>query len=190
MSTIVQAFSLPDHQVRDHKAATADVPLYTDLFQGDQDFDLVSDINDDFFEDEIMNEDDKTMNQDNSDENGEDVCDCEKDLLQGDIDELRAKFDDGRGDKLFAQYRAQEGEYQGQYKVILLGALMMRVGAKIQDHDFQHLRDLVPQINCNEGYTMAIWDDGFRGPGKRQFLAAMNHYKAGVPRNFGAARYD
>jgi uncharacterized paraquat-inducible protein A len=27
-------------------------------------------------------------------------------------------------------------------------------------------------------------DDGFRGPGKRQFLAALDRYQSGVPRSF------
>lgn len=65
---------------------------------------------------------------------------------------------------------------------------MMRAGARIRADDLQHLRDLVPQVTCNEGYALPLWDDGFRGPGKRQFLAALDAYEAAVPRDFRAAR--
>lgn len=90
----------------------------------------------------------------------------------------------GLGDRLLAKYRAKENEFDGKYRLILVGALMMRRGAKIRDVDLQHLRDLVPQINCNECYTLPIFDEGFRGPGKRQFLAALDHYQSGVPQSF------
>lgn len=161
--------------------------ISTGLFEGDQDLDLVSDINHDVFKDD---QPDKT-NTAKIDQpaNDEVEFDPSKDLLLGDIAAIRAKLDsDGTGDALLARYRAAEGEYQGRYKVLLLGALMMRAGARIRPDDLQHLRDLVPQVTCNEGYTLPLWDDGFRGPGKRQFLVALDAYKEGVPRDFQAAR--
>ncbi|KAF3763819.1 hypothetical protein M406DRAFT_262923, partial [Cryphonectria parasitica EP155] len=66
---------------------------------------------------------------------------------------------------------------------VLLGAVMMRVGAKIKDEDFQYLRELVPRIVSHDGYTSPLADLGFRGPGKAQFLAALDNYKPGVPRS-------
>jgi hypothetical protein len=101
------------------------------------------------------------------------------------VTSVRRKLDsDGRGDKLFDMYRAKENEDSGKYRLILVGALMMRAGAMIREADMQYLRQLVPQINCNEGYVLPIFDEGFRGPGKRQFLAALDHYQPGTPRNF------
>ncbi|KAH8890210.1 hypothetical protein GQ53DRAFT_650879 [Thozetella sp. PMI_491] len=100
------------------------------------------------------------------------------------IPAIRAKLDSGLGDEIFEKYRAKEGEMGGKYRVILVGALMIRAGAQIKPDDFQHLRDLVPMIHCSEVYAMAHCDDGFRGPGKAQFLAALDHYQPGTPRRF------
>jgi hypothetical protein len=104
----------------------------------------------------------------------------------------RIKFDRGLCDKLFDKYRALEKDvkpfYDPKYVVVLLGALMMRAEAKIRDDDLKHLRELVPQIPSREGYNWPLNDDGFRGPGRAQFLAALDHYKAGVPRSFQEAR--
>lgn len=98
---------------------------------------------------------------------------------------MRAKLDtDGAGTALLARYRAKEGEYQGQYRVLLFGALMMRAGAQLSNEDRQHMRALVSQVNCNEGYMWPLGDDGFRGPGQRQFLVALERYQVGVPRDF------
>ncbi|KAI0882090.1 uncharacterized protein GGS22DRAFT_171496 [Annulohypoxylon maeteangense] len=47
-----------------------------------------------------------------------------------------------------------------------------------------HLRELVPRINCNSGFTLPTHDQGFRTPGRAQFLAALDHYQPGVPRNY------
>ncbi|KAI1765701.1 hypothetical protein GGR53DRAFT_489415 [Hypoxylon sp. FL1150] len=41
----------------------------------------------------------------------------------------------------------------------------------------QYLRERVPRITCNPGCAFPIFDIGFRGPGKAQFLAAMDNYK-------------
>lgn len=101
------------------------------------------------------------------------------------VNSVRQKLDtDGLGDRLFAMYRAKESEYGGKYRMILVGAVMMRAGAKICNADLRHLRDLVPHINCNEGFVLPLFDEGFRGPGRRQFLAALDHYQPGTPRNF------
>lgn len=117
----------------------------------------------------------------------------QKHSIYPDIDAavVREKLDSGLGDKLFDEYRAEENDYGGslfdekrKYLVIVLGALMMRVGAKIREADIQHLRELVPDIPCREKWIYPLMDNGFRGPGKRQFLVALDHYQAGTPRCF------
>jgi hypothetical protein len=60
----------------------------------------------------------------------------------------------------------------------------MRAGAKIKDDDMQHLRELANRFPGKEGYQWPLSDDGFRGPGKAQFLAALDNYKPGTPRNY------
>lgn len=101
--------------------------------------------------------------------------------------EVRSLLDaDGVGDELFKKLRAKESEDEGEgeYRVILLGSLMMLAGARIRPDDLQHLRKLVPKIHCSHGYALPLWDSGFRGPGRAQFLAALDHYQPGVPRDF------
>ncbi|KAI8625847.1 hypothetical protein F5Y19DRAFT_239428 [Xylariaceae sp. FL1651] len=60
----------------------------------------------------------------------------------------------------------------------------MRAGAKIQESDLQHLRELVPRLNCNTRCVLPMFDWGFREPGKAQFVAALDHYQPGTPRSF------
>ncbi|KAJ5185770.1 Zinc finger MYND-type [Penicillium cf. griseofulvum] len=102
---------------------------------------------------------------------------------------IRQKLDtDNLGEKLFAASRAKENESddmfrEPKYQTIILGALMMRCGARINAADLQHLRDLVPQVVCSPHWT-PFGDLSFRTPGKAQFLAALDHYEPGVPRNF------
>ncbi|KAJ5383204.1 hypothetical protein N7517_001115 [Penicillium concentricum] len=95
---------------------------------------------------------------------------------------------DNLGERLFATCRAKENDtddflQQSKYQTIILGALMMRAGARINAADLEHLRDLVPQINCTSRRTL-FDDHGFRTPGKAQFLAALDHYEPGVARSF------
>ncbi|KAK4034703.1 hypothetical protein C8A01DRAFT_38863, partial [Parachaetomium inaequale] len=53
----------------------------------------------------------------------------------------------------------------------------MGTGAKIKDHDLQYLRQLSSEAESNESYTMPLFDTGFRGPGKRQFLVVLDNYR-------------
>ncbi|GJC83148.1 hypothetical protein ColLi_05986 [Colletotrichum liriopes] len=101
----------------------------------------------------------------------------------------RNQLDSGLGEKLFDKYCAGEKEFQGQYRLILVGALMMRAGAKIKEEHFQHLRDLVPKIECRPGFALPTNDLGFRGPGKAQFLAALDNYQPGTPRDYEEPRH-
>ncbi|KAK7745856.1 hypothetical protein SLS53_002574 [Cytospora paraplurivora] len=158
------------------------------LFEGDQDLDMASEID---------------MALGDSDD-----MDLKLSLMihQTDpaiVDKRRTVLDSGIGDQLFRIFRAKENGHEGKYRVILLGALMMHAGAKIRDDDFQHLRDLVPQIHSRDGLapglgdnpaqssfaallasSLMLGDHGFRNPGRAQFLAALDNYKAGVPRSY------
>lgn len=106
---------------------------------------------------------------------------------------IRQKLDtDNLGERMFAASRAKEGDpddlfQDSKYQTIILGALMMRAGARISAADLQHLRDLVPQINCTSRRTL-FEDHGFRTPGKVQFQAALDHYQPGVARSFQVPR--
>ncbi|KKY33002.1 hypothetical protein UCDDA912_g07058 [Diaporthe ampelina] len=77
-----------------------------------------------------------------------------------------------------------EGEVdESIYLPIVFGAMMMEYGATIKEDHIEHLRDLVPKIQCNEGMTAPLIEYVFRGPGKRQFLAALDSYQADKPRS-------
>lgn len=103
---------------------------------------------------------------------------------------IRQKFDSGMGNELFEKYRAAEKhgpddfDDMSKYLTIVFAAMMMEYGATIKEDHIKHLRDLVPKIHCNEGPANPLCDHGFRGPGKRQFLAALDNYQAGKPRSF------
>lgn len=103
---------------------------------------------------------------------------------------IRHKLDSGLGDELFEKYRAAEKhgpddfDDMSKYLPVVFAAMMMEYGATIKDDQIKHLRDLVPKIHCHEGPVMPLADHGFRGPGKRHFLAALDHYQAGKPRSF------
>ncbi|KAJ0291387.1 hypothetical protein COL940_000582 [Colletotrichum noveboracense] len=64
---------------------------------------------------------------------------------------IREKLDTGLGDQLFTTYRALEHEDQGKYRVIIVGALMMRAGARIRQADLDHLRELA------KGFRWQAW---------------------------------
>ncbi|KAI1085485.1 hypothetical protein F5B20DRAFT_575000 [Whalleya microplaca] len=102
------------------------------------------------------------------------------DELANHVAAMRKELDtNGLGYRLMEYWRASENSYDGKYHFILVGALLMRAGAKIKDSDMQHLRELVPQINCNPNDII-----GFLDPGRAQFLAALDHYQPGTPRCF------
>ncbi|KAI8180564.1 hypothetical protein K4K54_009579 [Colletotrichum sp. SAR 10_86] len=100
------------------------------------------------------------------------------------ITATRQKLNAGLCDKLFDKFRALEHEYDGKYRVCILGALMMRTGAQIRQADLDHLRELAEGFAGRHGYVSPLAEDGFRHVGKVQFLAALDHYEAGTPRDF------
>lgn len=104
---------------------------------------------------------------------------------------VRQIFDSGFGTSLLRKYRAGEngpgsnGLYNDpKYKVIILGAVLMGVGAQIGKDDIDHLRHLALNTGSREGFALAFCDLGFRGPGLRQFLNALTQYQPGTPRDF------
>ncbi|KAK7708507.1 hypothetical protein SLS64_006609 [Diaporthe eres] len=102
---------------------------------------------------------------------------------------IRNKLDSGLGDELFEKYRASEQhgfdfDDLTKYLPIVFAAIMMEYGATIKEDHMKHLRDLVPKLHCNEVAVAPLADCGFRGPGKRQFLAALDNSRAGKPRSF------
>ena len=118
-----------------------------------------------------------------------------KELEEEIVPYVRAKFDtDNLGQRLMAASRAQEDKDHshslatGEYKTIALGALLMRGGAVIKDDDLQHLRDLIPKVTCVPGTAFPFGDDGFRSPGRSQFLAALDAYDPGKTRSFQELR--
>ncbi|KAK2602621.1 hypothetical protein N8I77_009138 [Diaporthe amygdali] len=110
--------------------------------------------------------------------------------MEASMDQLiQHKLDSGLGNELFEKYRAAEQhgfdfDDMSKYLVIVFAVVLMGYGAKIKESQIQHLRDLVPKLQCNEGVVPPFGDSGFRGPGKRQFLAALDHYQAGKRRSF------
>ncbi|KAI1457793.1 hypothetical protein F4805DRAFT_457472 [Annulohypoxylon moriforme] len=50
------------------------------------------------------------------------------------VTDIRTKLDtDGLGHRIFAHWRSKETEIGGEYRVIVVGALLMRAGAKIEE---------------------------------------------------------
>lgn len=88
------------------------------------------------------------------------------------VPHVRRKLDTSNlGESLFAASRAKEKDtpfQESRYRTIILGALMLRVAARIKEEDRQHLRDLIPHINCRSR-RMILGDEGSRAPGLAQF---------------------
>lgn len=105
--------------------------------------------------------------------------------LAREVIQERRKLDSGLGDRLMDKCVAeQDTAWDGQYRVIIAGALLMRAGARIKPEHMQALRDMVPKIGCNYGFTLPPFDGGFRQAGRNQFLAALDNYVPGTPRDF------
>lgn len=179
------------------------------LFEGDRDLDLALEIN------SALGDGDDMDLRLSSMIHQTDMC-CPHDIrayyetdeykkeLEGIVSDRRDTLNSGVGDQIFEIFRKREHEPEGKYRVILVGAIMMRAGAVIKDDDFSHLRELVREIPCRDGLNIVLrsnpgvlallaadlngGDKGFRHPGKVQFLAALENYKPGVPRSFQEPR--
>lgn len=73
------------------------------------------------------------------------------------VSDCRNTLDSGLGDELLSTYRSMEDEFHGKYRLILVGAVMMRAGAVIKDDDLNHLREIVPQVWCRDGLRPRLW---------------------------------
>ena len=115
-----------------------------------------------------------------------------EEMISENIEEARVKLDNGLCQELFKEWRARDQDIDisggGKYRIIILAAMMMKAGAKIDEDDMDYLRRILPGITSRNGYHMPLCDDCFRDPGKAQFTAALEHYKAGLPRDFSAPR--
>jgi hypothetical protein len=104
----------------------------------------------------------------------------------------------GLGKQLFNKYRTETNKFRGEYKPIILAALLMSVGANIDNTEMNYLREIFPsvcfvicpttkvqtyatQIENRNGFALPICDEGFRDPGKIQFKAMMDNYENGKP---------
>ncbi|KAJ5273589.1 hypothetical protein N7478_008714 [Penicillium angulare] len=87
------------------------------------------------------------------------------------------------GETLLTNCKSKDLGWNGKHCTVILGAVMIAAGAHTSSENMQHLRKPVPQINCNTGYTMALFDEGFRAPGRPQFIAALDHYQPGIARS-------
>ncbi|KAK2609706.1 hypothetical protein N8I77_003195 [Diaporthe amygdali] len=171
------------------------------LFEGDQDLDIALEINTAFGD-----SDDKDLQLSpmvHQTDMAHYKTDEYKKELEGFVSNSRSTLNSGIGDELFKLFRKREHERNGKYRVIIVGAIMMRAGAVIKDDDLNHLCELVPEIPSRDGLKPVLrnnpalcspsslleaaldGDDwGFRHPGKVQFLTALENYKPGVPRSF------
>lgn len=75
------------------------------------------------------------------------------------LETTRQKLDTSLTDGLVQKYRdpataAKDGwtKHEVEYQLIILGALIMATGAKIKNHDIQHLRQLASAANYSETF--------------------------------------
>ncbi|PSR75492.1 hypothetical protein BD289DRAFT_457177 [Coniella lustricola] len=105
---------------------------------------------------------------------------------------IREKLDAGLGAQLLALHREYDETepaiplfpHNAKYCLIGLSAILMTYGAHITAVDLSYLRQLVPILTCTDRYTIPTNDSNFRLPGKKQFLAALDHYQPGTMRSF------
>lgn len=68
-----------------------------------------------------------------------------------------------------------------KFTEIIIGALMMQAGAELRDEDMERLREI---LACFPDGEDELPENGFSNAGQAQFSAALDHYRAGVPRDF------
>ncbi|KAI0014507.1 hypothetical protein F4780DRAFT_789627 [Xylariomycetidae sp. FL0641] len=146
------------------------------LFEGDHDMDLASDLDSAFDGDPNLLRISELVNG----------CWDTMEEYNASIIAMRKKLDmNGLGERFLQHWRHDKTGLDPEYRFIVAGALMMRAGAKIDQSHIQHMRHLAGQVTCNQKYTLPMFDLGFRAPGRAQFLAALDHYQPGTPRDFG-----
>ncbi|PLB53999.1 hypothetical protein P170DRAFT_469473 [Aspergillus steynii IBT 23096] len=88
------------------------------------------------------------------------------------------------GARLFDACRARETTPKTKYRTIILGALLMRAGARIKPGDLEYLRIISNFVVCHSRDIEPGGEEGFVAPGRAQFLAAVDKYRDGVPRGY------
>jgi hypothetical protein len=154
------------------------------LFEGDMDLDIVSAISREAGAQLLDHEIDET-----------DSNDSDKPAPQGfgrgrpkslGLEATRALLNDGRLVRMFEKYKTNEELFPSkEYYIAILGALAMGVGATITHEHMELLQNVHKKILVNKGYTLPIFDLGFRADGAAQFQDAVNGYKNdGTPWDF------
>ena len=154
------------------------------LFEGDMDLDIAYAISIEAGAELLYHEIDET-----------DSNDSDKPAPQGigrsgpkslGLEATRALLNDGRLERMFEKYKTNEMLFPSkEYYVAILGALAMGVGATITHEHMELLQNVYKNIPVNKGYTLPIFDLGFRADGAAQFQDALNGYENnGTPWDF------
>lgn len=72
-----------------------------------------------------------------------------------------------------------------EFAEIIIGALMMQAGAKLRPKDKRRLRKILAVFPEGDD---ELPENGFSNAGQAQFSAALDHYRAGTPRDFQCPR--
>ncbi|KAI1622021.1 hypothetical protein EDD37DRAFT_667858 [Exophiala viscosa] len=144
------------------------------MFEGDTDRDLMGDVN--HAMEQILKAKYNIIEQDQLDRFIEDMT---KDQFLENINNISVE--------LFQEYRQKKDPLYGVYPTVILGAVMMTMGANISPENITYLREAANKTASYPGYRLPIGDLGFRDPGKAQFLAALDHYRNGEARDFHQA---
>jgi hypothetical protein len=154
------------------------------LFEGDMDLDIVYKISTEAGAELLYCEIDETDSNDSDKP-------ASQDFSRGGLKSLgfeatRALLNDGRLVRMFEKYKTNEELFPSkEYHVAILGALAMRVGATITHEHMELLQNVHKKIPVAKGYTLPIFDLGFRADGAAQFQDALNGYKNdGTPWDF------
>jgi hypothetical protein len=153
------------------------------LFEDDMDLDIVSEISAEAGAELLDYEIDETDSND-SEEPASPAFGCEGPKSLG-LEATRALLNDGRLARMFEKYKTDEDLFPSkEYYVVILGALAMGVGATITNEHMELLQNF-HKIPVAKGYTLHIFDLGFRTDGAAQFQDALNGYKNdGTPWDF------
>ncbi|KAJ3176896.1 IMP1 inner mitochondrial membrane peptidase-like, partial [Irineochytrium annulatum] len=145
------------------------------LFEGDEDLDLVVEISHTFSEDDGHPDYLPLLAVVNNDPFGH-----ESTVTAQQLCDLRTKLDSGYGDRLMDYYRhpSRERGHEAAYRTGIVGALLMRVGAKIRQDDMNHLQEIL--MRC---------EHGFMEPGRAQFGRALAQHTPGKARSFREPRF-
>ncbi|QDS71884.1 hypothetical protein FKW77_010169 [Venturia effusa] len=162
LEAAVARLQLRSCRVVDH-GKSQEIRHATSLFENDADCDIESEIEADLSKLTKLNE--------------PDFLDKEQEIS------IRNALNAGAAAQLFQQYSETDVDaFYGDYKVIILSALMMIVGANLDQPMRKYIEKALPTIKSRSGFTLALWDPHFRDSGKAQFTAMFENYENGKPR--------